>query len=63
MNERKYCLLLSGYPKIGKCANDRKVRISIVREYLIFYEFNEREIIILSIWDARRDAKDIEFQY
>lgn len=55
--------LLSEHPKIGRATNDNETRISIVRDYLIFYEFNEKELIILSIWDARRDENDTEFDY
>lgn len=55
--------LLSEHPKIGRTTNDGETRINIVRDYLIFYEFSERELIIQSIWDARRDENDTEFDY
>ncbi|MCG2792941.1 MAG: hypothetical protein L6262_05270 [Weeksellaceae bacterium] len=38
-------------------------RISIVRNYLIFYEATETQLIILSIWDARRDENETDFDY
>ncbi|MCZ2392893.1 MAG: type II toxin-antitoxin system RelE/ParE family toxin [Chitinophagales bacterium] len=49
--------LLSEHPKIGRTTNDEETRINIVRDYLIFYEFTDKEIIIQSVWDARRDKK------
>ncbi|GGG57163.1 type II toxin-antitoxin system RelE/ParE family toxin [Epilithonimonas arachidiradicis] len=55
--------LLSQHPKIGRTTNDQNARISIVRNYLIFYEINVNEIIILSIWDARRDENQTDFHY
>lgn len=55
--------LLSQHPKIGRTTNDKNSRISIVRNYLIFYEINVKEIIILSIWDARRDENQTDFDY
>jgi len=55
--------LLSQYPKIGRTTNDKNSRISIVRNYLIFYEINVKEIIILSIWDTRRDENHTDFDY
>jgi addiction module RelE/StbE family toxin len=55
--------LLSEHPKIGRTTNDSETRISIVRDYLIFYIFNKDEIIIQSIWDARRNENDTEFDY
>lgn len=55
--------LLSEHPEIGRKTNDGQTRISIVRDYLIFYDFSEKELIIQSIWDARRDEDDNEFDY
>ena len=53
--------LLSLHPKIGRTTTDENTRISIVRNYLIFYELTETELIVLSIWDARRDENKREF--
>lgn len=47
--------LLSEYPNIGRKTNEANTRVGFVRNYLIFYEFSETEIIILSVWDGRRD--------
>ena len=55
--------LLSEHPKIGRTTNDGETRINIVRDYLIFYEFNEKELIIQSVWDSRRDENDTEYEY
>ncbi|RRQ46127.1 type II toxin-antitoxin system RelE/ParE family toxin [Chryseobacterium sp. SC28] len=55
--------LLSQHPKIGRTTTDENTRISIVRNYLIFYEATETQLIILSIWDARRDENETDFDY
>src|SRR5690606_5367402 len=55
--------LLSEHPKIGRLSNNGTTRITIVRDYLIFYEFTTTELIILSVWDTRRDEKNSEFDY
>lgn len=55
--------LLCQHPKIGRTTTDENTRISIVRNYLIFYEVTETELIILSIWDARRDENETDFDY
>jgi len=55
--------LLSQHPKIGRTTNDENTRISIVRNYLIFYEVTETQLIILSIWDARRDENETDSNY
>nr|WP_277631895.1 hypothetical protein [Avrilella dinanensis] len=48
---------------MGRLSNNGTTRITIVRDYLIFYEFTTAELIILSVWDTRRDEKNIEFDY
>ncbi|MBE4949872.1 type II toxin-antitoxin system RelE/ParE family toxin [Chryseobacterium culicis] len=49
--------LLADHPTIGRKTDVEKVRVKIVRDYLIFYEFSSSELIILSIWDGRRENK------
>ena len=44
-------------PTIGRRTNVDNVRIKLIRDYLLLYEFTVSELIILSIWDARRDIK------
>lgn len=53
--------LISEYPEIGKPTDDKNARIKIVRDYLIIYEvdLNER-LLILTIWDSRQDPKRLE---
>lgn len=55
--------LLCTHPEIGRVSKDNSTRITIVRDYLIFYEFNTTKLIILSVWDTRRDEKDTKFYY
>lgn len=51
--------LISEYPNIGRQTSDVNSRISIVRDYLIFYEINEKEIVVHSVWDGRRDENQL----
>jgi plasmid stabilization system protein ParE len=46
---------LAEHPTTGRKTNNENVRVKIIREYLVFYEFSKNELIILSIWDGRRD--------
>lgn len=55
--------LLSEQPKIGRLTNDKTTRINVVQDYLIFYAFNSKELIILSVWDGRRNEDDTDFDY
>ncbi|WP_309877009.1 type II toxin-antitoxin system RelE/ParE family toxin [Chryseobacterium sediminis] len=47
--------LLADHPAIGRKTDIENVRVKIVKDYLIFYEFSASELIILSIWDGRRE--------
>ncbi|KEY18478.1 type II toxin-antitoxin system RelE/ParE family toxin [Kaistella antarctica] len=46
-------------PKIGRKTNFENVRVKIVRDYLLFYEFDTKQIKVLSLWDGRRDDSTI----
>ncbi|MEP6556570.1 MAG: type II toxin-antitoxin system RelE/ParE family toxin [Ferruginibacter sp.] len=52
--------LLREYPYIGRSTDDDSVRIKIVKEYLLIYEFTETSINILSIWDGRQDPSKLD---
>lgn len=52
--------ILKDYPQIGKPTDIDKVRIKIVRDYLLIYEETEDSIILLSIWDNRQDPERLE---
>lgn len=49
--------LLADHSAIGRKTDIDNVRVKIVRDYLIFYEFSNSELIILSVWDGRREDK------
>jgi toxin YoeB len=49
--------LLADHPTIGRKTDIERVRVKIVRDYLIFYEFSSSELITLSVWDGRRENK------
>lgn len=47
-------------PNIGRKTEFDNVRAKIVREYLIFYEVIKKDLVILSIWDGRRDRRSLK---
>ncbi|NGM63597.1 type II toxin-antitoxin system RelE/ParE family toxin [Sphingobacterium sp. SGG-5] len=51
--------LLSLSPFIGRKTKIENVRVKIVRDYLIFYEILKEEILVLTVWDGRRDSKTL----
>ena len=51
------------FPTSGKLTSNKDVRIKIVRDYLIFYAIRADQIIILLIWDGRRNPEDLPWSY
>lgn len=58
---KKAILIISVHPHIGRPTTIEKVRVKLVRDYPIFYEVNEDQIFILSIWDNRRNPEEAPF--
>ena len=53
--------LISEYPEIGKSTDDKNARIKIVSDYLIIYEVDLKDrLLILTIWDSRQNPKRLE---
>ncbi|HHU26783.1 MAG TPA: type II toxin-antitoxin system RelE/ParE family toxin [Bacteroidales bacterium] len=50
------------YPETGRKTSYENVRVNIVKEYLIFYEFTETELVVLAIWDGRRDETTLKIK-
>lgn len=48
-------ILISHHPEIGLRTEFVNVRGKVVRDYQIFYEEKENEILILAIWDSRQN--------
>ena len=51
--------LIAHYPEIGKQTDRRGVRIKVVRNYLLIYELNNEQLIILTIWDSRQNPQKL----
>lgn len=50
------------YPDTGRKTAIENVRVKIIKEYLLFYEINETEIVVLTIWDGRRDDTTLKIK-
>jgi toxin YoeB len=54
---------IASSPEIGRKTDfDENVRLKIVRDYLLFYEYDEKQIKILSVWDGNRDQRKLEIK-
>lgn len=50
-------------PEIGRKTDfDENIRLKILRDYLIFYEYDEKQIKILSIWDGNQDMRKLKIK-
>lgn len=52
--------IIAMFPQIGKPLAYKGVRIKIVRDYLVVYKVFPDFISIISIWDARQDARKLD---
>ena len=52
--------LLILQPTIGKKTNSVNVRGLLIENYYVFYEENEKHLIILSIWDTRQNPERLK---
>ena len=51
---------IAEFPTVGKLTSDKKARIKIVRDYLIVYEIQQSSVTILTIFDSRRNPKNLK---
>lgn len=56
----KAIALIANHSSIGRPSQIENIRIKIVKDYLIIYEDTPELIIILTIWDSRRNLEDLE---
>lgn len=54
--------LAAQYPDTGRKTTLENVRVKIVRDYLLFYEANKTTLIVLTIWDSRRNEKALNIK-
>lgn len=47
-------------PKIGRKTDNPLIRYIVVRDYLIFYKISPKALIVISIWDGRRNPEDLK---
>ena len=55
--ELKTVLLQSN---IGKKTDTINVRGLLVENYFVFYEINQKDIVILSVWDTRQNPENLK---
>lgn len=48
------------FPLVGKKSNIENVRMKVVRDYLIIYEFSDEHISILRVWSTQQNPGRIK---
>ena len=51
---------IAAHPDCGILSDIENVSYRVLRDYLIFFEENKNEILILSIWDGRQDPEKLK---
>lgn len=52
--------LISNHSSIGRPSQIENIKIKTVKDYLVIYEDTNEMIIILTIWDSRRNPEELE---
>ena len=47
-------------PTIGRKTEFENVRVRIVRDYLLFYRYDQKQVKVLTVWDGNREEKTLE---
>lgn len=50
--------LLKEFPELGKPTNEKNLRLLTVLHYNLFYRIEVKEILVVGIWDSRRDPRE-----
>lgn len=51
---------LAEFPETGRKTEYHAIRVKVVRDYLLFYEYDEKQLTILSVWDSRRNKNNLK---
>ncbi len=52
-------ILLSRFSESGRQTENESIRVKIIREYFIYYSFDEKRLQVIDICDMRRDPEYI----
>jgi len=51
--------ILSRYPNSGRKTNHKNLRVKIVRDYFVYYHYDEEYLYVTAICDMRREPESI----
>ena len=47
-------------PTIGRKTEFENIRVRIIRDYLLFYKYDQKQVKVLTVWDGNREEKTLE---
>jgi len=59
---RETLQLAALHPDTGRKTTFKNVRVKIIRDYLLFYEADKTILVVLTIWDSRRNDKTLNIE-
>jgi hypothetical protein len=57
---REAAVLIEKFPNAFVTTDYDQVKAFIILDYILFYEVLEHHILILTVWDSRRNPKQLE---
>ena len=55
-------ILLSEFPEIGTPTDLQDVRVKVIRNYKLFYQFTSDSIQIIRVWDSRQNPNNLQLE-
>ncbi|MBP7478742.1 MAG: type II toxin-antitoxin system RelE/ParE family toxin [Chitinophagales bacterium] len=55
----KHLTFISKHPESFRKTEFKKTRVSVMGYFSIFYQFDEKRIIVTAFWDNRQDSKKL----
>jgi len=52
--------ILAKYPQTGKLTERPNIRVKIIKDYYLFYTYDNKRLFVLGLCDMRRDPTFIE---
>lgn len=49
------------FPQAGRSTDKEHVKVATLKDYSLFYSFDDKSIVILAVWDNRQNPADRPF--
>jgi len=56
---RRIALFIQKYPYASRATDKGNVRGVVVLGYIVFFEILDKQVLVLTVWDSRRDPEQL----